>query len=111
MNKAERVDVSQLIADCPDDLKGWVIRSEVNRLQRDMVTFKPHVAWWYGPDHGFGTTYGDLWLNRERWADTIVVAVWPTRKAAQEAKTAHLGRRKGITVQRLADAITEATSK
>lgn len=34
--------MSELTKINPDDPKGWVIRSEVNRLQRDMVTFKPH---------------------------------------------------------------------
>lgn len=91
----------------PDNPKGWVVRSEADYPRKDGGT-RTHVSWWFGPDHGFGNTWGSLWLDRERWPHTLEVAVWPTKKAATEARRA-LGRRKGVTIQRLADAIKEAT--
>lgn len=79
--------------------EGWVLRDEV----RYPAPRGLHVSWWYGPDHGFGTTYGSLGYS---------TAVFPTRLAAEEAYRTIYGklRRTGTRnqrAQRVADAEAE----
>ena len=50
---------------------GWVIRSEAV-----VDNGKKHVSWWYGPDHGWGTTWGGLDYS---------VRVWRLRRQALDA--------------------------
>lgn len=82
---------------------GWVIRDAIAASPH----LKPgtvHVSWWYGPDHGWGVTYGTL---------SYSVAVFPTRKAAEQAYqsvyvTDGTMRRGRGRAQRVADAEAEA---
>lgn len=76
--------------------KGWVVRI-VTRFNGHQI-----ASWWYGPAHGWGTTSGPLDYD---------VAVWPTRKAAEDAR-AVWGRRRPSCgdqiVERVADAVAFA---
>lgn len=65
--------------------KGWVVR----------LTSDTHVSWWYGPQHGWGTTSGPLDYS---------VAVFPTKKEAV-AQARQMGWRRNLTVERVADAV------
>lgn len=76
----------------------WVMRDERLLTRRDR-TEAPHVSWWYGPDHGWGSTFGPL---------DFCVAKFPTRKAAEAAwRSVYGSLRRGTTAQRLADAEKE----
>lgn len=44
---------------------GWVVESRDSRHTKNGT---PHVSWWYGPDHGFGTTWGPLDGSTRVWA-------------------------------------------
>lgn len=79
---------------------GWVIRSEL----RPPVVRRAFATWWYGPDHGFGTTYGPLDSS---------VRVWPTRDGAEKAAREVYGSRwrsrmRRASAQRVVDATREA---
>jgi hypothetical protein len=68
------------------DAKGWVVR---------WTTGTGHVGWWYGPDHGWGTTSGGLDYS---------VALWDTKREAVAA-IRQLGPRRGLTPMKVADAV------
>lgn len=59
-----------------DATRGFVVRS--SHVLTSKKTGKPtsHTSWWYGPGHGFGTTFGTL---------DYCVALFPSRKAAEDA--------------------------
>ena len=44
---------------------GWVVESRDSRHTKNGTQ---HVSWWYGPDHGFGTTWGPLDESTRVWA-------------------------------------------
>lgn len=41
------------------DAKGWVVRRMHSTRGADGA-MREHASWWYGADHGFGTTSGGL---------------------------------------------------
>lgn len=74
-------------------MKGWVgVKGLVGK------TGKTTSFYWFGPDHGWGTTSSSD-LNDPS------VKVFPTRKACEDAARSVYGRswRKQLTAQRLAD--------
>jgi hypothetical protein len=71
------------------DAKGWVVRSTNPSTG--------HVSWWYGPDRGWGTTYGPLDHS---------VAVWRTKREATNA-----ARLPTLTVEKVADAVAFAIAE
>lgn len=74
---------------------GWVMRDETTLTKTGRV----HVSYWYGPNHGWGRTFGGLDYS---------VAVFPTRKAAEQAWRGEFGTlRAKTTAQRLEDARLE----
>lgn len=79
---------------------GWVIRWAVEVPQ----TGRTAVSYWYGPDHGWGQTWGGLDYS---------VAVFPTRKAAEVAwRSVYHGRpRPGRGPIRVADAEAETAMR
>lgn len=82
------------------ELDGWVVESRHMLTGKDGVA-REHITYWYGPDHGFGTTSGALESS---------APVWPTRKAAEQALRKTFGSltvaaRRGYTPKRL-EAIT-----
>lgn len=60
---------------------GWVIETEMLGVTK---TGKPWVSQWYGPNHGWGTTYGSDSDNS--------VKVFQTRQEAEEAYRSVYGR-------------------
>lgn len=40
-------------------VEGWIVEDRRQVGARDGSTFT-HVAWWYGPQHGWGNTWGPL---------------------------------------------------
>lgn len=67
-----------------DDLRrGFVVRHTVNYPATKDRSGWTLTTWWYGPGHGFGTTFGGL---------DPCVAVYPSRVAARRAvDTGYLG--------------------
>ena len=55
--------------------RGWVVRSTA-RVKRKDGREGILTSWWYGPRHGFSTTWGPLDYS---------VAVFATKEAAQDA--------------------------
>lgn len=78
----------------------WVMRDARPITRRD-GTEVPHVSWWYGPDHGFGRSFGPLDFCVEKFS---------TRKEAETAWREVFGSlRSTVSAQRLDDALKESS--
>lgn len=96
-------------------MPGWIIRSvaEISRLDGST---REHVSWWYGPTHGWGTTYGSIlgrrWIRgrgeKGAFQQDSCVAVFATRKEAEQTFRSVYGRMTSrYEAQRVEDAIAE----
>lgn len=59
-------------------IAGFVVASKVELTSKATGEPVTHTSYWYGPDHGFGTTYGGLGYS------TRVFASRPAAKRAWE---------------------------
>lgn len=64
-----------------DRRRGFVVRSHT-KFKRPDGRDHSHTTWWYGPNHGWGTTFGGLDYS---------VEVFPSRQAANAAIAQYRG--------------------
>lgn len=82
---------STVIRHYDDDLtRGFVVRY-ITRA----VGGRPYSAWWMGPKHGFGTTFGGLDYS---------TAVFPSRAAAEHAISSGYRGGSALTIQTVKEA-------